>query len=185
MSGPPPPHLLANYVHPWGPSAKHSSIPACLHANRARVLLPFRVMKVSTSAICVRGQILGDIPGRGSQRVHHRRYRRHDVRRSNFSAARRRRNSPRRPINDHRTFGRSSTTNTNGQLGLNCQHVLKTAQGLRAAKYRTKVASCVSSTRRAAPPTAPPSLLPVLNIPRERPYAPCDRERQPMGSGAS
>ena len=133
MSGPPRPHLLANYVHPWGPSAKHSSVPACLHANRARVFLPFGVMKVSTSAICVRGRILGDIPGRGSQRVHHRRYRRHDVRRSNFSAARRRRNSPRRPINDHRTFGRSSTTNADGRLGLNCQPALKTAHGLRAA----------------------------------------------------
>ena len=134
LSGSPPPHLLVNYVHPWGPSAKHSSIPACLHANRARVLLPFRVMKVSTSAICVRGQILGDIPGRGSQRVHHRRYRRHDVRRSNFSAARRRRNSPRRPINDHRTFGRSSTINADRRLGLNCQTALKTAQGLRLVK---------------------------------------------------
>ena len=133
MNAPPPPHLLANYVQPWGPSAKHSSVPACLHANRARVLLPFGVMKVSTSAICVRGRILGDIPGRGSQRVHHRRYRRHDVRRSNFSAARRRRNSPRRPINDHHNLPADNPVRRGGGRA---QELLKRSRFVPEARNR-------------------------------------------------
>lgn len=63
----PPPPLLANYVHSGDPSAKHSSASLCLNVNRASVNLPFGfgVMRLSTSAIFVRGRTLGDIHGRG------------------------------------------------------------------------------------------------------------------------
>lgn len=92
--------------------AKHSSVPACLHTNRTRTILPFGVMKLSTSAIRV---FRADNQRYWWQRVHHREPRCDDVRRLNFLVPCHSWNRPRTQTNGRRSFEwLSRSTRTDG-----------------------------------------------------------------------